>query len=96
MPYDAATGIRIGATMIVAESVSMNIPTNNRNNTSKIMMMYLLLVMLTRKLTTVAGNLSNATSQLKIEAPATINKHIPFIDAARSRTPGNFFSVSFL
>ena len=81
--------------MMVADRVSMNIPTNSRKITSRIMMTYLLSVRLTRKLTTVLGKRSKATSQLKIEAPATIRRHMPFMDAARSRTPGSMEGFSF-
>ena len=56
MPYWAATGIRMGATMMVADRVSMNMPTKSRKITSRIMMTYLLEVRDTRKFTMMVGS----------------------------------------
>ena len=58
MPYWAATGIRIGAQMMVADRVSINIPTKSRNRTSSIMITYLLSVKPVRKVIIIFGNFS--------------------------------------
>lgn len=49
------TGIRMGATMMVADRVSMNIPTISRKITSRIMITYLLEVSVVRKFTMMVG-----------------------------------------